>query len=305
MHFHKINNTLRAILVNGLIIFCSVLSAEEPPAAVPGKEVRISLLKAEKMFVNNNLLLLAAKFQIDVKKAAILQAGLYANPSISLDQGIFYPDSQRYFDFTRTGQTALQIQQLFLLGGKIDKRIKVAEINKKISEESFYDVLRALKFQLRTSFFQLYYLREALGFYDQSIAALEKTASLADRSYQNRAILLAELLRLKALIFFLSNERADLFVQAKEKEAALRVLLNSPDMEGLTVSPIVEPDALDRVNLDGLQIASIIDTAFENRPDLKIAVQTLKYEEANLELQKANAIPDLAFGPSYNRQGTA
>ncbi len=266
---------------------------------------RLSLSKAEKMFVQNNLMLLSAKFQIDMKKASVMQAGLYANPTIGVDQGIFRDGTDRYFDTTRSGQTAIQVQQLFLLGGKIDKRIKVAEIGKKISEEMFYDLLRALKLQLRTSFFQLYYLRQAIGFYDESIHALQKTATLADKSYKSRAILLSELLRLKALIFFLSNERTELMIQSKEKEANLRVLLNSKDLEGLAIAPIVEPDILDNIPLENLKIANVIDTAFENRPDLKIAIQSVKLEEANIQLQNANAIPDIAFGPYYNRQGTA
>ncbi|MBE7411355.1 MAG: TolC family protein [Leptospiraceae bacterium] len=266
---------------------------------------KLSLSKAEKLFVKNNLLLLSAKFQIDAKKAAILQAGLYANPSIGIDQGIFRDGTDRYFDTTRSGQTAIQVQQLFLLGGKIDKRIKVAEINKAISEEMFYDLLRALKLQLRTSFFQLYYLKQAIGFYDESIVALQKTVSLADKSYNNRAILLSELLRLKALVFFLSNERTELMVQCKEKEANLRVLLNSRDLDNLEISPIIESNVLDNIPLDGLKVSNLIDIAFENRPDLKIAIQSVKLEEANIQLQNANAIPDIAFGPYYNRQGTA
>lgn len=77
--------------------------------------------EAEETFLKNNLRLLAAKFEIDVKKAGIIQAKLYANPNISFDQGIFNDRTERYFDTTRNGQTAIQIQQLFLLGGKIEK----------------------------------------------------------------------------------------------------------------------------------------------------------------------------------------
>lgn len=299
------------MLFISVCVFADEKNSNESQASSEDKKLetkdlaKLSLAKVEKLFVQNNLMLLSAKFQIDMKKASVIQAGLYANPTIGIDQGIFRDGTNRYLDNTRSGQTAIQIQQLFLLGGKIDKRIKVAEINKKISEEMFYDLLRALKLQLRTSFFQLYYLKQAIGFYDESIQALQKTANLADRSYKSRAILLSELLRLKALIFFLSNERTELMIQSKEKEANLRVLLNSKELEGLTITPIVEPDALDNIPLEELKITNIIDAAFENRPDLKIALQNVKLEEANIKLQNANAIPDFAIGPSYNRQGTA
>ncbi len=265
---------------------------------------RFTLKEAEEKFRKNNLLLLAAKFQIDAKKAGELQASLYANPNVFLEQNIFNDKTDRYFDFTRNGQSVIQIQQLFLLGGKIDKRIKVAEINTKISQEKFKDVLRALKFELRSSFVSLYYLRQALQFYNQSTETLKSTVKNTEKAYENRAILKAEVLRIKALLFFLENEKTDILVQAKEEQAKLRVLLNDPSLFEKEFEPKVDNDTLENLDVATIKVQDAIKLASEFRPDLKIAVQSVKYEEANLSLQKANAIPDLAFGPVYNRAGT-
>ncbi len=65
------------------------------------KYYSLTLKEAEETFLKNNLRLLAAKFEIDVKKAGIIQAKLYANPNISFDQGIFNDRTDRYFDTTR------------------------------------------------------------------------------------------------------------------------------------------------------------------------------------------------------------
>ncbi|HMV40914.1 MAG TPA: TolC family protein [Leptospiraceae bacterium] len=269
------------------------------------KNYSLTLKEAEETFLKNNLRLLAAKFEIDVKKAGIIQAKLYANPNISVDQNIFNDNTQRYFDTTRNGQTTLQIQQLFLLGGKIEKRTKVAEINKAISEQQFFDLLRALKFELRSSFFGIHYLRQSIQFYDGSIAALTKTVSSLEKAYEKRAVLQSEMLRLKALLFFLENERTEAVVQVKQKEASLRILLNSPELMNVTFIPKIDSKGLEEVRLTDLKLDKVINDAFENRPDLKIAIQALKLEEANLALQQANAVPDLSFGPMYNRNGTA
>lgn len=297
------------ILILLLICLTSSINSQEEIFAVKERDDRpkkaLTLQQAEEMFIKNNLLLLAAKFQIDVKRAAIVQAKLYANPNIFIDQNVFNDRTDRYFDTTRNGQTTVQIQQLFLLGGKIQKRTKVAEIGTKISEQQFYDLLRALKYELRSSFFSLYYLRQTLDFYENSIAALQKTVDSMDKAYQKRAVLLAEILRLKALLFFLENERTDILVQARQKEASLRVLLNNPELMDAAFVPQVDKTLVDNLNIKGLKLPNLLDEAFENRPDLKVAIQSLRLEEANLELQKANAIPDIAFGPMYNRNGTA
>ncbi|WP_246032133.1 TolC family protein [Leptospira fluminis] len=270
-------------------------------------KMRLEMAKAEELLWKNNLLLLAAKYNIDAKKAGIEQAGLYANPSIFIDQSIFAEPTRRFFDFTRAGQTVYQIQQLFLLGGKIDKRIRVAELSAKMGEQEFYDLARALVSKLRRTLYFIHYYREAISFYDGSLEALEKTVSSAELAYKRRAILQAELLRLKALLFFLRKEREDLRIRVLEKEADLRVLLNEDKFMSLDIAfePVLNQEFVENIEPGKLKISDILQTARQFRPDLKKAVQALRYEEANLELQHANAIPDLAFGPMYNRGGTA
>ncbi len=297
-------------MYHSIIIFlCIVINSVYFPLFSQGNEQipdgkTLTMMEAESLFMKNNLLLLAAKFQIETKRALIIQARLYANPNIFLEQNTFNDKTDRILDFTRNGQTVVQIQQLFLLGGKIDKRIRVAEINTKISEERFSDILRALKLELRSNFLSIYFLREALKFYDKSTESLRKTVDYSERAYLNRTLLLSEVLRIKALLFFLEQERTEILVQIKEKESSLRVLLNEDSIYGKNIIPVIDEKKLDSVNPEIYKPNEVLELAIEYRPDLKAAIQSVKYEEANLALQKAHAIPDLSFGPVYNRAGT-
>jgi outer membrane protein TolC len=272
--FYKMQNRKHFLFLGlFLYLFASINTAQEVT-----KNYSLTLKEAEETFLKNNLLLLAAKFEIDVKKAGIIQAKLYANPNISIDQNVFNDNTYRYFDTTRSGHTTVQIQQLFLLGGKIEKRTKVAEINKAISEQQFFDLLRALKFELRSSFFAIHFLRQSIQFYDGSIAALRKTVSSLEKAYEKRAVLQAEMLRLKALLFFLENERTEAVVQIRQKEASLRILLNSPELANANFVPKIDPKGLEEVKLSDLKLNKVLEDAFENRPDLKVAIQALKLE---------------------------
>ena len=292
-----------------IIFICIFLNSVFSPLFSQGSEQNsdgklLTMMEAESLFMKNNLLLLAAKFQIETKRALIIQARLYANPNIFMEQNTFNDKTDRIVDFTRNGQTVVQIQQLFLLGGKIDKRIRVAEINTKISEERFSDILRALKLELRSNFLSIYFLRDALKFYDKSTESLRKTVDYSERAYLNRTLLLSEVLRIKALLFFLEQERTEILVQIKEKESSLRVLLNEDSIYGKNIIPVIDERKLDSINPEIYKSNEVLELAIEYRPDLKAAIQSVKYEEANLALQKANAIPDLSFGPVYNRAGT-
>ena len=267
-------------------------------------EQKLSLGDVEKAFIENNLLLLAAKYQIEAKRALIIQAGLYANPSVFLEQNVYNHKTERWVDTSEQGSTIIQVQQLFLLGGKIDKRIKVAEINKSISENQFYDLLRALKYELRNTFFSLHFLRESLLYYDQTIDALGKTVKSAEVALARRAITKAEYLRLKALNYFLRNERANLLVNLRLKEVNLRILMNRPDLAESQIVPVVDERWLEETAANNLTIKQLVEEAENHRPDIKNAILNLKYEMANLDLQEANAIPDIAVGPVFNRANT-
>jgi cobalt-zinc-cadmium efflux system outer membrane protein len=266
--------------------------------------VKINLSQAEKIFLQNNLQLLAAKYNIDATKASIIQAELWSNPNISIGQNIYNKKTGKYFDITKTGNTDLQIQQLFLLAGKRDDQIKLAQINTTISEDTFYDLLRSLKYELRTDFYDLYFLQKLLIFYDETIPSVSRTVNASEKIYENHAILLSEVLRLKSLLLTLETERLDILNRISESEIDLNVLLADSASWKSYYIPQLDLQAFDSLNLNNLQVNDLVEEAYNNRPDIKIAASDVKYEEINLKLQKALAIPDITLGGSYSRAGS-
>ena len=276
-------------------------------AQAPGTRsdtVAITLQQAEGRFLKNNLQLLAARFNIDAAKAAVDQAELWSNPNISIEQNAYNKFTKRYFDVTKTGNTDIQLQQLILLAGKRGKQVRLAEINSQIAENTFYDLLRALKFELRTDFFDLYFLQQSLAFYDETIPNVRKTVAATEAIYQKRSILLSEVLRLKSLLFSLENERLGLMNKVSEIEHGMGVLLRDTSDSVLYFVPRLDRNALDSIQVDTLSLQDVVATAFEKRPDYKNAETQVEYEEANLSLQKAMRIPDLTVGGTYSRAGS-
>jgi len=266
--------------------------------------VAVTLQQAEERFLNNNLQLLAGRFNIDAAKAAVDQAELWSNPNISIEQNAYNKFTRRYFDVTKTGNTDIQLQQLILLAGKRGKQIRLAEINSRIAENSFYDLLRALKFELRTDFFDLYFLQKSLAFYDETIPSVRKTVAATETIYQKRSILLSEVLRLKSLLFSLENERLGLMNQISEIENGMGVLLRDTSGSASYFIPLLDSRAIDTLQVESISLQDVVTTAMEKRPDYKNAETQIEYEEINLSLQKAMRIPDLTIGGTYSRAGS-
>ena len=289
--------------ISCLFLAAQVFSHAQAPA-VRTDTVAITLQQAEERFLKKNLQLLAARFNIDAAKAAVVQAELWNNPNISIEQNAYNKFTKRYFDVTKTGNTDIQLQQLILLAGKRDKQIRLAEINSQIAENSFYDLLRALKFELRTNFFDLYFLQQSLAFYNETIPNVRKTVAATEVIYQKRSILLSEVLRLKSLLFSLENERLGLLNQVSEIEHGMGVLLRDTSGSISYFVPQLDSNAIDSLRVNALSLQDVLATALEKRPDYKNAETQVQYEETNLSLQKAMRIPDLTVGGTYSRAGS-
>jgi outer membrane protein, heavy metal efflux system len=266
--------------------------------------IRVTLQDAERLFLRNNLQVLAARFSIDAAEAAVTQAKLWSNPNIQIEQNVYNQFTRRYFDFTKDGNTEVQIQQLFVLAGKRDKQITLAEINARRTKHSFYDFLRATRLELRSDFYDLYFLQQSISFYDESSRVIRNTVASVERVYEKRSVLLSDVLRLKALLFSLENERLGLMNQIADLEGDLHILLRDTSRTAVYYVPDLRVETLDSLAVDSLGLNRLIARAKEQRPDFMIADANVRFEETNLALQRAMAVPDVTLGGRWSRAGS-
>lgn len=288
-----------------LLILCFIMFLPTGAFAQNEKQdtTHLSLQNAEEEFIKGNLQLIAARFNISASEAAIAQAKLWNNPSISIEQNIYNQYSKKVLDVTSTGNTAIQLQQLIVLAGKRDQRIQLASIDKEVMEYNFENLLRALKYKLRTDFYDLYFLQQSLKFYDQSIPSVKKAIGAIEDVYSNRSILLSEILRLKSLLLTLYNERLEIANRVSEIENDLRVLMNKPVKNYTYYEPIIDTTRFEEIDPAKLNQDEIEKLALVNRPDYKVESANIRSDEINLKLQKALAIPDLTIGGLWDRGG--
>ena len=92
--------------------------------------VSLTLDSAENIFLRNNLLLLAQRYNVDAQKALIIQAKLLPNPNFSYARGPLIPihDDQSnypYSNFFNNAENAASISQLILLAGKRINKLRL------------------------------------------------------------------------------------------------------------------------------------------------------------------------------------
>lgn len=264
--------------------------------------LRLTLPEAEKKFINNNLALLAQKYNIDIARAQVIQARLYNNPNITFQTDLYNPGVNKFFDVGRggLGEYAISAQQLIILAGKRNKQIKLAQSGVMLAEQQFYDLLRTLRYSLRSDFYNVYYLQNSLGSYQTQITALEKL-NTAYHDLQTKGIVsLKDAVRIQSLLYSLKAENASLQNQINDVEAEMQLLLQD---NKTYVIPIVEKDARS-ISPRLFALTDLTDTSYANRFDLKQAETSLQINQQNYSLQKAMAVPDLLAGAGFDKNGS-
>ena len=264
--------------------------------------LHLKLQDAEKMFLDSNLLLLAQKYNIDASKALIIQAKLIPNPNFSIAHGLYSGQLNQFFPTGNNDETSAQLSQLIMLAGKRNKQIRLAQANEKLSEYQFYDLIRTLKYTLRTDFFNIYYLEQSEKVYDKEISSLQQVVNAFEQQEGKGYIAEKEVVRVKAQLYSLQSEYNDLQNQVNDVESEFKIVLQAKP------SSYVEPEP-DSISVDNLNPAkypynTLLDSAYKNRTDLLMAEANNDINKFNYDYQKALATPDLTLSLGYDEQGS-
>lgn len=178
----------------------------------------------------------------------------------------------------------------------------MAEANAKMSEYQFYDLLRSLKYELRSAFYDTYYLYQTIRMYDEEIASLNRTLDIFDILVKKSAISMKEVIRVRALLFTLESERLEMTNKMLENQAVLNTLLNTKGHQH--IEPLIREQDLDVQGLRLPPLHAVKDTALARRMDLKLYETEVQWQEHNLAYQKSLAVPDVRLGYLYDRAGS-
>ena len=299
----------RALATLGLLAALSLpllARAQGSTAAQPivADTVRLTLPEAEVRFVQNNLQLLAQRYNITAQQALAVQARLIDNPTILLDQNIIQQSIHRQ-EADGAGaqnQMAFQAQQLFALAGRRRAAGRAQQQAAVVESFNLEDLIRTLRFQLRTTFYDIHFREETLRIYDTEIPQLSHTVDVYQSQYQKGNVALKEVIRLKAFLFTLQSERLGLITDQANSQADLHILLR--DSAQTAYLPVVNGSRVRDLSLAGYPEATLIDTALVRRADLLARRADVQRQNLNLRLQRAVATPDLAVGYSYDRLGS-
>ena len=272
--------------------------------AAPADSLRLTLPQAEQQFFQNNLAVLAQQYNVTVAQAQAVQARLIDNPSLYVEQDVLRRRIARPTvpEGTSASEVVVTVQQLFSLAGRRKAAGLAAQQGAVVEQYNLQDLLRNLRYQLRTTFYDLYFKQRTLKAYATEIASLSRTVGLYQTQFEKGNIALKEVIRLRAFLFSLQSERQNLLNDVASDQTDLHVLLR--DATGSQYVPVADLARTRDLTLAGQSEQALVDTALVRRTDLNARRATVQQQNLNLKLQQKLAVPDLAVGYTYDRAGS-
>lgn len=260
----------------------------------------LTLKEAEQRFLERNLSLIAERYNIDMAQAQVLQAKLFENPVISLEQNVYNRLNGKYFDFGKEGEAVVEIEQVIHLAGQRNKQVRLEKINKEIAEYQFEEVMRTLRQELNEKFVEVYFLSKSIAIYEKEVNSLQVLLGGMKIQQEKGNISLMEISRLESMLFSLRKEKNERENDLLTTRGELNLLLNLPEDRQVQLS--LDEEVLQQLDLSQLSFADL-KAIINERPDQKIARSTVNASRANLKLQKSMAFPEFSVKGNYDRVG--
>lgn len=264
--------------------------------------LRLTRRQTEERFLTHNLQLLAKHYDVQADSALIRQAKLWDNPTLNTDQNVY--TNNGFFRHGNDekgnplGQYFIQIEQLIRTAGKRGKEIKLAKTNANITQWEFYDLMRNLKYQLRTYFYTVIQLESNSRLYARQILQLDKLIAGMEAQFKAGNVAKKDLLRVQALRVNTELEQTENARKLSDVQTELRTLLLVSD--DAYIQPVTDGEALDA--LPQYNVEQMITAAKKSNSSYQLQQLQVLYGQQNLSYQKALAVPDITLAPNFDRQ---
>ncbi len=273
-------------LQTGIAAALQTQSQQTP--AVQGKR-SITLADAVQIFMQRNLQLVAARFDIDTADAEKLTARLRPNPQLSISTSDLPANlsgpllKEQTYDYG--------ITQTFELGGKRSKRIGFAEANADLARGQFELAVWQLANDLKRKFYNVLLTNSLFKLAQDNQKTFAEIVKHTTELVQSGEISGLDLKRLEVEKLKFDTDVAN---SQRDYEVALRDLRVTLGGDYRTMDVDVL-GALEYQPYD-FTLADLRDKSLAARPDLKAAHLSEKAADASIRLQNAQRIPDLSLG---------
>ncbi|HSB12248.1 MAG TPA: TolC family protein [Blastocatellia bacterium] len=271
-----------------------VLPAPRQITSPTPQKKELTLAEAMDVFLQQNLEIVAARYEIETADAEKLTARLRPNPGLDAS----FEDLPLDFSgpFFKEQEISYGISQTIEMGGKRRKRINAANANAELARASFQVTMWQLTNDLKRKFYAVVLARDLAKLAEDNEKTFEEILKHSTELVQQGEIAGLDLRRIEVekLKFDtdLANSRRDYELALRDFRVVLGGDYRSRDV---SVSGALDYKAYQ------FDLAELRDKSLASRPDLKAAQISEFAADSDIKLQDAQRIPDLTVGVGIKR----
>jgi cobalt-zinc-cadmium efflux system outer membrane protein len=285
--FLRSSSTLKRLtpLLTGLLSLAAVL-----PAAA--EQQMYTRPQAVEYALRNNGELSALREEKGIKDAGRVKAGLLPNPTLELDAG-----TGALSGSSDESTFSLGVSQEFLLSGKREKRLAIAESELEIYRWQLADRERQLREAVKTAFYDAILAEQRTLLADRLIALNRQLFDVAKERLAAGDIPELEMNLVKVELARSEGSRIDGAKALYQSQAKLWNLMGVSDEASPTLTGSLDSE-LNMVK----SLVELKQLARGNRPDLKVLDAEKIKGEADIILAQVEAVPNLTAGLFYSHE---
>lgn len=255
----------------------------------------ITINDAVSIFLQQNLQLVAARYDIDTAEADKLTARLRPNPEVTLAEAdvpiasslqAFNPPTLDY-----------NISQTFETAGKRQKRMDVADANAQLAHAQFETTVWQLTNDVKRKFYAVLLARSLYDLAKENQTTFQQIVEHTRDVFKLGEISGLDLQRLEVERIKFDTDLAN---TERDYELAIRELRLALGGDYSTME-IQVAGSIDYYQSYDFTFADLREKAIEARPDLKVAKLSQKAADASILLQHALKYPDLTIGAGFEQ----
>ena len=281
-----------------LCLFCaqSVVGAAAD-AVTPRDLSRLTLVQADRLFVERNREVQLAQRAVDGALADTLSAGQLPNPNLSIGTSQIPRSNGQPFGSggprDKLVDTTFGLSQLFERGDKRALRIGAAEQGVEASRKDLLDVLRQQRVALAGAYYDLLLAQNRETISAESAGLFDKTLQAADLRLKAGDVAPNDVARIRVDALRAQNDARSARADREKAQAALAYLIGAEkqarDIRAIDEFPMV------RAPGEGPPIEQVV----EQRADVAGAQARVRLAEKQRDLARAQRTRDITAGVQY------
>ena len=247
-------------------------------------------------FLQRNLSMEAARYQVDIARAEQIAARIRPNPGFTFSAENLKVSGDT--PFNRLYEVSTTYSQTFELGSKRRLRREVADLIVSVADAKLADVLRQRMFDVKRAYYEAVLARYAQFNAIENRTSFDELVNFNKVRFEEGAIAEGELLKVK--LERLKFDSAFAQAELAQRQAVIRLLHLLGETDFSRVEAVAGELNFAPINLD---LASLKETALQNRPDVKAAVLDVDLGERRVALEHAKNSMDITPFAGVKRVG--